>query len=115
MIEQRKQLKPPATYLQRENVADFREPMNGTLHLAQGGSVDSLDISTAESGTILAAVSTNNEVKVLDRDGALKETHTMSARTNLVKFAPNSDSIAIFTFGTRLATFIVNNDFNIVS
>lgn len=97
LIEQRKQLKPPANYPQRENIADFREALNGTLRVAGDGSVDTLDVSTAASGAILVTTN-NNEIKILDGNGSLTETIPIDKRVTLAKFAPNSDSIAIFAF-----------------
>lgn len=72
--------------------------MNGTLHVAVGGAtIDTLDVSTAPSGAILATTSTN-EVKLLDGSGALSETISIDSRVKIAKFAPNSDSVAIFAF-----------------
>lgn len=39
-----------------------------------------------------------NEVKILDSTGALTETLPIDKRVSFAKFAPNSDSIAIFVF-----------------
>ena len=97
LIEQRKQLKPPANYPQRENIGDFREALNGTLRVAGEGSVDTLDVSTAPSGAILATTDAN-QIKILDKNGSLTETIPIDKRVNLAKFAPNSDEIAIFAF-----------------
>jgi len=33
LIEQRKQLKPPASYPTRDNICEFREALNGTLRI----------------------------------------------------------------------------------
>lgn len=101
LIEQRKQLKPPSSYPQRENISEFREALNGTLRIAtDGATVDTLDISTAPSGAILTTTS-NNEIKLLDASGALSETLPIDNRVTLAKFAPNSDSIAIFVFASK--------------
>ena len=76
LIEQRKQLKPPENYPQRANISAFREALNGTLNICatnEGVTVDTLDVSTAPSGAILATTSAN-EIKILDSNGALSET-----------------------------------------
>ena len=91
-------MKPPANYPQRENIGQFKKALNGTLHVAVGGAtIDTLDVSTAPSGAILATTSTN-EVKLLDGSGALSETISIDSRVSIAKFAPNSDSVAIFAF-----------------
>lgn len=98
LIEQRKQLKPPANYPQRENVGGFREAQNGALAVcADGGTVDTLDVSTAPSGAILVTTSTN-QIKILDSNGALSETIPIDKRVTMARFAPKSDTIAIFAF-----------------
>ena len=38
------------------------------------------------------------EIKILDNAGALCETIPIDSRVKLAKFAPNSDSVAIFAF-----------------
>ena len=68
--------------------------LNGQLRLSNEGVVDTFDISTAESGAILAATS-DKEIKILDSNGALTETITIDNRVKLAKFAPNSDKIVI--------------------
>ena len=104
LIEQRKQMKPPETYPQREAISGFREALNGTLNVAsQGATIDTLDVSTAESGAILATTSAN-EIKILDRNGALSETIPIDKRVRLAKFAPKSDRVAIFVFEKGSAT-----------
>ena len=98
LIEQRKQLKPPSSYPQRENVSQFKKALNGTLRVAvDGATLDTLDVSSAESGAILATTSAN-EVKLLDGSGALSETIPIDSRVSIAKFAPNSDKVAIFAF-----------------
>ena len=98
LIEERKQLKPPANYPQRENIGGFREAQNGAITIcSSGGKVDTLDVSTAPSGAILATTS-KNEIKILDSNGALSETIPIDRRVTLAKFAPKSDTIAIFAF-----------------
>lgn len=97
LIEERKQLKPPASYPQRENISQFTEALNGTLRITQTGYIDTLDISTAKSGSILVTTSAN-EVKILDNNGALSEVLPIDKRVSLAKFAPDSDSVAIFAF-----------------
>jgi len=98
LIEQRKELKPPANYPQREHISEFKEALNGTLRVAtNGGTLDTLDVSTAKSGAILVTTSTN-EIKILDASGNLSETLPIDNRVSLARFAPNSDSIAIFAF-----------------
>ena len=73
-------MKPPTNYPQRENIGQFKKALNGTLHVAVGGAtIDTLDVSTAPSGAILATTSTN-EVKVLDGSGALSETISIDSR-----------------------------------
>ncbi len=59
--------------------------------------MDTLDVSTAASGAILVTTN-NNEIKILDGNGSLTETIPIDKRVTLAKFAPNSDSIAIFAF-----------------
>ena len=59
--------------------------------------MDTLDISTAPSGAILVTTSTN-DIKIMDKSGALSESIPIDKRVKLAKFAPNSDSIAIFAF-----------------
>ena len=89
-------MRPPENYPQREAISGFREALNGTLNVAaQGATIDTLDVSTAESGAILATTSAN-EIKILDRNGALSETIQIDNRVRLAKFAPKSDRIAIF-------------------
>ena len=89
-------MRAPASYPQKDNISGFREALNGTLNVAQNGAtIDTLDVSTAESGAILATTSTN-EIKILDRNGALSETIPIDKRVRLAKFAPKSDQIAIF-------------------
>jgi len=97
LIESRKQLKPPANYPQRENISQFSEALNGTLRITSQGAIDTLDVSTAPSGAMLVTTS-NNEVKILDCNGALSQTLPIDKRVTLAKFAPNSDIIAIFAF-----------------
>jgi WD40 repeat protein len=46
----------------------------------------------------MLVTTSNNEVKILDRNGALSETLPIDKRATLAKFAPNSDIIAIFAF-----------------
>lgn len=38
------------------------------------------------------------EIKILDNSGALSETIPIDSKVKIAKFAPNSDSIAIFVF-----------------
>ena len=104
LMEERKgKMKPPEGYPRRENIASFREALNGTLRVAsqndegQSGTVDTLDISTAASGTILVATSTEG-IKLLDRNGMLMDTLQFSNRVTKAMFAPNKDSIAIIVF-----------------
>ena len=59
--------------------------------------MDTLDVSTAPSGAILATTSAN-EIKILDSNGALSETIPIDKRVTIAKFAPKSDQIAIFAF-----------------
>ena len=99
-------MRPPETYPQREAISGFREALNGTLNVAasqQGATIDTLDVSTAESGAILATTSAN-EIKILDRNGALSETIPIDKRVRLAKFAPKSDRVAIFVFEKSSAT-----------
>ena len=70
LIEQRKVLKAPSGYPQRENISQFREALNGTLRITTDGTVDTLDVSTAPSGAILVTTS-QNEIKLLDGSRAL--------------------------------------------
>ena len=70
---------------------------------SQGATIDTLDVSTAESGAILATTSAN-EIKILDRNGALSETIPIDKRVRLAKFAPKSDRVAIFVFEKGSAT-----------
>jgi WD40 repeat protein len=56
-----------------------------------------MDVSTAPSGAILVTTS-SNEIKILDNNGALSETLPIDKRVKIAKFAPKSDTIAIFVF-----------------
>ena len=59
--------------------------------------MDTLDVSTAPSGAVLVTTSAN-DIKIMDKSGALSESIPIDKRVKLAKFAPNSDSIAIFAF-----------------
>ena len=79
--------------------------MNGTLHVGGNGAVlDTLDVDMsvrADGGNaMLVTTSSENgcEIKILDNSGALMETIPIDSRVKLAKFAPNSDSVAIFAF-----------------
>lgn len=65
--------------------------------MAIGANVDTLDVSSAASGAILVTTA-SNEIKILDSNGALSETLPIDKRVKIAKFAPKSDSIAIFVF-----------------
>lgn len=67
------------------------------LEVTASGSIDTLDISTAESGAILVTTS-ENEIKILNSNGALSESIRIDKRVKMAKFAPESDQIAIFAF-----------------
>ena len=104
LMEERKgKMKPPEGYPRRENIASFREALNGTLRVAQqnsegpSGTVDTLDISSAPSGKILVATSTEG-IKLLDRNGMLEDTLQFSNRVTKAVFAPNKDNVAIIVF-----------------
>ena len=104
LMEERKgKMKPPEGYPRRENIASFREALNGTLRVAQqnsegpSGTVDTLDISSAPSGKILVATSTEG-IKLLDRNGMLQDTLQFSNRVTKAMFAPNKDNVAIIVF-----------------
>ena len=96
-------MKPPEGYPRRENIASFREALNGTLRVAQqnsegpSGTVDTLDISSAPSGKILVATSTEGII-LLDRNGMLQDTLQFSNRVTKAVFAPNKDNVAIIVF-----------------
>jgi len=75
--------------------------VNGTLHVANSGAVlDTLDVSTRPEGAMLVTTSSKAgcEIKILDNSGALSETIPIDSKVKIAKFAPNSDSIAIFVF-----------------
>jgi len=73
--------------------------VNGTLHVASGGAVlDTLDVSSRGTMLVTTSSAAGSEIKILDNSGALSETIPIDSRVKQAKFAPNSDSIAIFAF-----------------
>ena len=60
------------------------------LEVTASGSIDTLDISTATSGAILVTTS-ENEIKILNSNGALSESISIDKRVKMAKFAPESD------------------------
>lgn len=102
LIEQRRQMKPPASYPTRENISEFKEVLNGTLRVCSGSAtVDSFDVSDAASGEILITTS-DKQIKILDASGVLKETIPIDNRVSKAKFAASSDSIAVLAFAGSL-------------
>lgn len=93
MMEKRKATKPPADYPTKELMNKFQHASTVAV-AAEGASVVAMDVSLAPSGAILVATS-HPEVKVLDQSGSPITVLPVEQPVSKVKFAPDSDQIAI--------------------